>query len=234
MTLYTDPPSSYPAAFFFLEATDQTVSENQTSRRAKANFPTVLLTLLSIVQAFALELMWTHINEHAYLYELSFVSVLSWLQIVATLLGVLLIWLIYSDLVLRLSWLPTTTDAIFPFVVGILEFVQIGILGPTTIGPWFLLLAILFSAMAWISQATMKRARQDQDNVDFFKNVEPASWNDHLVTIIPVLTLSIVGMLIWLLNDQGWFSLIALALAVILLSYQIRMNHIFTQSSYRR
>lgn len=193
-----------------------------------------MLTLLSIVQAFALELMWTHINEHAYLYEFSFIAVLGWLQIVATLLGILLIWLIYSDLVLRLSWVPTTTDAVFPFLVGILEFIQIGVLGPTTIGPWFALLAVLFSAMAWISQATMKRARLDYDNADFFENVDPASWQDHLATIIPVATLLIIGISIWLLDNQGWFALTTLVLAIILLAYQIRMNHVFTQRSYQR
>ncbi len=210
------------------------MSENQIRRRAKANFPTVLLTLLSIVQAFALELMWTHINENAYLYELSFMSVLGWTQVVATLLGILLIWLVYSDLVLRLSWVPTTTDAIFPFLVGILEFIQISVMGPTAIGAWFMILAVLFAAMTWITQTTMKRARQDLDNADFFKGVEPASWKDHLMSIFPILVLLMIGLSIWLLNDQGWFSMMTMVLAVILLANQIRMNHIFTQRSYNR
>ena len=137
-------------------------SENKISRRAKRNFPTVLLTLLSIVQAFALELLWGHISAQAYLYDLSFIAVLSWLQIGATLLGILLIWLVYSDLVLRLSWIPTTTDAIFPFFVGIFEFAQIGALGPSTIGLWFIMLSVLFSAMSWISHSSLKRARLGQ------------------------------------------------------------------------
>jgi hypothetical protein len=210
------------------------VSENQIRRRAKANFPTVLLTLLSIVQAFALELMWTHINEHAYLYELSFMSVLGWLQVLATLFGILLIWLVYSDLVLRLTWVPTTTDAIFPFLVGILEFVQIGVMGLTSIGPWFMILGVLFAAMAWIIQTTMMRARLDQDNADFFKHVGPATMKDHLMSMVPALVLLVIGILIWLLNDHGWFSMMTMVLAVILLANQIRMNHIFTQRSYNR
>lgn len=32
--------------------------------RARANLPTVLLTLLSIVQALALEILWTHVREN--------------------------------------------------------------------------------------------------------------------------------------------------------------------------
>ena len=124
------------------------MADNQISRRAKANLPTVLLTLLSIVQALALELMWTHLGEQPYLYTWSFIAFLSWLQIGATFLGILLIWLIYSDLVMRFSWVPATTDAIFPFLVGIVEFANISALGPNKIGLWFVLLGVLFAAMA--------------------------------------------------------------------------------------
>lgn len=72
------------------------IRDNQVTRRAKAHFPTVLLTLLSIVQALALELMWSHLAENAYLYAWTPVAVLGWLQLATTLLGVLLIWLIYA------------------------------------------------------------------------------------------------------------------------------------------
>ena len=210
------------------------MSENQTSRRAKLHFPTVLLTLLSIVQAFALELLWTHINEQAYLYELTFASVLGWLQIIATLMGILLIWLTYSNLVLRLSWLPTTTDSMFPFFVGILEFIQIGILGPATIGLWFVILSVLFGAMAWITQATMKRARQDADNADFFTGVTAATSKDHFQSLIPVSILLFLGIAIEMLNDQSWFAFSAIVLAIGMLGYQTVLNHIFTQRAYQR
>ena len=151
------------------------MSDNQIRRRAKINFPTVLLTLLSIVQALALELMWTHLGEHPYLYEWSFLSALGWLQIVTTLLGILLIWLIYSGLVMRFSWVPSTSDAIFPFLVGIIEFAHIGVLGPSTIGIWFIITSILFATMASVTQVTMRRARNDADNDHFFSNIPRAS-----------------------------------------------------------
>ena len=40
--------------------------------RARANLPTVLLTLLSIVQALALEFLWSYIKETPGLLEASF------------------------------------------------------------------------------------------------------------------------------------------------------------------
>jgi hypothetical protein len=186
------------------------------------------------MQALALELMWSHLREEVYLYTWSFIAVLSWIQISATLLGILLIWLIYSGLVLRFSWVPTTTDAIFPFLVGLLEFAQIGALGPPKIGLWFGILSLLFAAMVWISQVTMKRARRDDDNEDFFVTIAPATWRDHLVSIIPIGVLLMVGAGIWLSEDQGWFALIALIGASALLGNQIRMNHLYTQRSYQR
>jgi len=90
------------------------VSENPLRKRVKDHLPTVLLTLLSIVQAFSLELMWAHVTSHEDLYQLTFVVMLSWLQILATFLGVLVIWLIYASLVLRFRWVPTTSDSVFP------------------------------------------------------------------------------------------------------------------------
>ena len=51
--------------------------------RAKAQMPTVLLTLLSILQALALELLWTHIREHGYLMTTSWGAALSWQDLAA-------------------------------------------------------------------------------------------------------------------------------------------------------
>lgn len=202
--------------------------------RAKEIFPTVLLTLLSIVQALALELLWGYVVEHPYLYDWTFTAVLGWLQVVATLLGILLIWLIYSDMVLRLSWVPHTIDALFPFLVGILEFAHISVLGPTQIGLWFAILSALFAAMSWISHVTMKRARQDDDNREFFVDTEPASRRDHLLRALPVAVLLLLGIALWPSTNQGWLAVTATTGAIALLAYHIWMNHVYTQISYAR
>lgn len=205
---------------------------NKTRVRAKTIFPTVLLTLLSIVQALALELMWAHVTEHTYLYDGSFAAVLGWLQIAANLLGVFLVWLIYSDLVLRLSWVPTTTDALFPFLIGIMEFVLISTLGASTIGIWFVILSVLFAAMTWVTQNTMRRARADEDNHAFFDGISPATLRDHLFSALPVVLLALVGLTLWWSDNQGWPAMVALVAVNLLLVYQIWMNHYYTQRSY--
>ncbi len=207
---------------------------NQISKRAKTNFPAVLLTLLSIVQALALELLWEHVSNRPMLLQLSDASVLGWLQITATLLGILLIWVIYSSLVMRFSWVPTTTDSIFPFLIGIVEFAQINRLASDNIGGWFVVSGALFGVVAWISQVSMKRARQDSDNADFFTSVEPATLRDHVSSAIPAIVLVLTGIGLWLADGRGPWAPIATSLLLVLLGWQLWLNHVYTERSYHR
>ena len=208
------------------------MSQNQIALRAKANLPTVLLTLLSIVQALALELMWAHIGANEYLHSWSFLAVLGWMQLGTTLLGVLLVWLIYSGLVMRFAWVPSTTDSVFPFIVGIIEFAQIATLGVDSIGQWFLVLAVLFAIMSWVTQVTMKRARHDGANDDFFRNIPPATLRDLFLSSIPIVILVIIGVGLLTSGNQGWGALICVSAAFTLISVQLVMNHHYTQKSY--
>ena len=89
--------------------------------RAKEIFPMVLLTLLSIVQALALEFLWDHTRQRADLFELSVAVIPGWLQIAATLNVIVIIWLMYAGMLMRFRWTPTTMDSIFPFVIGLIQ-----------------------------------------------------------------------------------------------------------------
>ena len=209
------------------------MADNPIARRAKENLPTVLLTMLSIVQALALELMWEHLTGQADLYEWTFLAVLGWAQIITNLIGILLIWLIYSSLVMRFSWVPTTTDSVFPFLVGILEFTQINLLGISSMGAWFIVMSGLFATMVWISQVTMRRARLDGDNHEYFKTVSPANTRDILFSLLPVVLLVFIGVWIWITQNQGWPALLAIVITAGLLGYQLRLNHVFTERSFR-
>lgn len=200
-------------------------------RRAKEHLPTVLLTLLSIVQALALELLWAHLSEHDYLYQWSYLAVMSWLQIGGTLLGVLLIWLIYSSLVMRFRWVPSTTDTVFPFLVGIVEFALIASLGPGSLGQWFLMLAVVFGVMTWVSQQIMRRARLDGENDVYFNTLTPATLRDHYPAIGTVCTLAAIGLYLWVSNDQGWFAFLAVVCAIGVLGFQMWLSDVFWRRS---
>jgi hypothetical protein len=186
---------------------------NRIRQRTKDNLPTVLLTLLSIVQALALELLWSYIRESDYLFVFSWAILVYWLQVVVTLMGLILIWIIYASAAIRFRWVPSTSDSIYPFVIGLLQFMLIAALGPDKMGWWFILLAAVFGLMHWISHQTMRRARHDGENDEFFGRYEPARRRDFIPTIVTVTATAVFGVYLLL----GSFEVIPVAIALLIL-----------------
>jgi hypothetical protein len=207
------------------------VPENPLRTRAKDHLPTVLLTLLSIVQAFSLELIWAHVTSHVELRVLSFAAVLSWLQIFATFLGVLVIWLIYASLVMRFRWVPTTSDSVFPFIIGLIEFTLIAALGLQHLGRWFLIMAVIFGVMAWVSQVTLRRARLDEDNATFFATVSPAGWRDYRLVLSVMGGSLLAAVYFELSGDEGWVAFGAVMLITVALGMQLHSTDVFWRRS---
>lgn len=189
-------------------------------KRVKENFPTVLLTLLSIVQALALELLWSHLHETGYLYDLTMISIISWLQILASFLGLVLIWVVYASNVMRFRWLPVTSDSVYPFLIGLVEFMLIEALGVDAVGLWLVIMALIFAMMVWVSHTTMRRARQDGDNDEFFKNLAPAEFRDFYPQFATVSALALAGIYLMFNNDSTILALVAVLGTFCLLVWQ--------------
>ena len=62
---------------------------NQIRERAQKQFPAVLLTLISIIQALALELMWSTMMSLEYLWQFSITSLVTWGMLSVVLMGIL-------------------------------------------------------------------------------------------------------------------------------------------------
>jgi len=193
---------------------------NEMRDRAKEHFPTVLLTLLSIMQALALELLWTHLRETESLFEPSWIAVLSWVQVAATFLGILLIWVVYASNMMRFRWVPVTSDSVYPFLIGLLEFMLIETLGPDEIGLWLMLMGLVFAMMSWVAQSTMRRARHDGDNDSYFDRIKPATLRDFYPQIAIVGVLAVTGVYVLVSGDQGVFALVALLSTNVVLGWQ--------------
>lgn len=200
---------------------------NMMRDRAKEHFPTVLLTLLSIVQALALELLWSHLRETAYLFAPSWIMAISWLQILATFIGIVLIWVAYASTVMRFRWVPVTSESVYPFVIGLIEFMLIATLGPDRIGEWFLFMALVFAVMTWVAHASMRRARQDPDNEAFFSRFEPARFRDFYPEVAIVCALVLAGIYLFISGDQGIFTLLALLVLNCILGWQFYAAALF-------
>lgn len=193
---------------------------NAIRNRAKENFPMVLLTLLSIVQALALELLWSHVRETDYLFEPSWIAVFSWIQIATTFLGLVLIWVVYASNTMSFRWVPVTSDSVYPFFIGVIEFMLIETLGPDEIGLWLILMALIFAAMVRVSHKTMRRARQDGDNDAFFKGYEPAKLRDFIPQISIVSAMALAGIYLLISGDRGSIAMLALLATTGLLGWQ--------------
>ena len=189
--------------------------------RAKDNFPMVLLTLLSIVQALAFELLWGEVRNHQEFYAFSWAAAGGWIRIVTTFLGIVLIWHSYASNAMRFRWVPSTSDSFFPFVIGVVQFILVGNLGADAVSQWLLMLAILFLAIPSISQHDMRRAREEVENEEFFKKRNRASLKDFIPVIIVVVVLCGSSALVWLIDINQWVSGIASLVALVIVVMQM-------------
>ncbi len=204
---------------------------NLIRKRAQHQFPTVLLTLLSIVQAIALESLWAHLQDATYLFELSYSTMLAWTQIVATFFGIVLVWISYASNAMRFRWTPTTADSVYPFLIGVLEFLQIETLGTDSLGQWVILMGIIFGFMVFVMQSTMRRARLSGENGRFFDSRVPATIKDFIPQIMVVAFLLVGGTYIWITGDRGLHSVVLILAVLILLVHQYISTTIFWDNS---
>ena len=199
--------------------------------RATRNFPMVLLTLLSIVQALAFELLWSAVLEHSEFYEWSWVAFCTWVRVAATLLAIIIIWSSYATNVMRFRWVPSTSDTFFPFFIGIIQFVMIDLLGTKDTAVWLLCLAVLFAVMNWIIHHDMSRARQDAENAEFFDLRGRASWQDFVPLVVIVVTICMLSLTIWLTVPDGWLAGAGALFALSLMIYQVVGAHRFWEET---
>lgn len=116
--------------------------------RAREQLPQVLLGVLGILQALALELLWEQGVGGLDRWRAIDALGAGILQVACVFLGVVVVWLMYASLVMRFSWVPRFQDLIVPFVLGVLEFGLIGLMGPEHVAAFFGLLAVVFVTSA--------------------------------------------------------------------------------------
>ena len=114
---------------------------NKIRARAQLQFPTVLLTLISIIQALALELLWSKIVESEFLWTLNAEALIGWGMLSVAFLAILQIWVMYSSMVMGFVWLPSMRDSIVPFIIGIQEFMLITLIDESFSSLWLYVLA---------------------------------------------------------------------------------------------
>ncbi|MEM1432758.1 MAG: hypothetical protein AAGG11_01740 [Pseudomonadota bacterium] len=198
-------------------------------QRARANLPTVLLTLASIIQAVALEMYWNRIADNEAMWALSYDALLGWLLAVAVLCGILLLWVYYAQLVMRFVWVPEIEDSLLPFGFGLLEFALIEFMDTAHIPIWFAIYGSVFLFAGWASYSTFTRAQRDPENRWFFTS---GGINRRALlgpTIIAALLLWGFGLLCWVLGPPAHLILLPVTIAVTL--QQLYKQHLHWRAS---
>ena len=193
--------------------------------RAKELLPSIILTILSMIQALALELFWSRIEDSAFLWQGGTDAVIGWLQMAVMLQGILLVWVFYVSFVLRFTWLPSVEDTLIPFLIGLLEFAMIDLMRPGLLWAWFPLLAAVLCVATFGSHLTLRQARRDPANDYFFRQVGTASWRDYVVTIAVAIVFCLFGVVLWFYGSSS-LSIAMLVLTMLSLSYR------FTQARH--
>jgi hypothetical protein len=134
--------------------------------QAKEMFPTVYLTLLSMVQALALEVLWSAVNGQDHLWARSATALTGWLQAVAMFQMIFFVWVGYAHVVMQFRWVVSVRDSMIPFIIGIAEFALIGLILPGKLHLWFYGLAATTAFGAWVNLSVLRNASAEPENTD--------------------------------------------------------------------
>jgi hypothetical protein len=199
--------------------------------RARDLLPSVLMTLLSIIQALALEFLWGRIGATPTLFTLSWQTAVHWLQLLAGMLGILQVWVFYTSTVMRFRWLPKVRDLMLPFGIGVLEFAFVDLSCTPYVAWWLTSLAAVYALSMWASQDLFVRARRDPDNAEFFVHVEPATRRDLRGPVATVSTLLLFAGAIALFDAPPWLVLASVVTTVAFLLQRLEMGRRFWNMS---
>jgi hypothetical protein len=197
----------------------------QKLQRAKELLPSIIITVLSMIQALALELYWNKMQSSEFLWLGGWDAVVGWMQLGVMLLGIVQIWLMYVSTLLRFSWFPSMQDTVTPFVIGLLEFGMIDLMGPDSLGVWFLLMAMIFGVSTWAAHMIHRQARKDPENHYFFQNIHPAGWRDFKGSYIVIGILIVLAAVLWLSAKAGLLAAVGLLFAAAAIIRQLYISH---------
>ncbi len=189
--------------------------------------PAVLLTLISIIQAIALDMLWSSATATLTFSDFSSAALTGWLQAFTTLLMLIVVWMTFVGLLMRFVWTPALSDTALPFIVGLLQFAVIEASVPDRFGFWLIGIGMLSLVMSFLTQRYFKRARSNPQNAEFFQQVSPATWRDFLPSIIGSAYAIGVGTALLFFSVAAWEANLLILPIIAGLAY-----HIFDQNRY--
>lgn len=199
--------------------------------RVKQRWPMVLLTLVSIIQALALETLWSELVEEGEVFLAGLPGIIAALQVVIVLIAIVLVWVFFAQLVMRFVWFPGLRDSLAPFAIGLVEFVLAEFVGAGQYGVWIALLAFAFLVAHLVLLSAFARAAEEPENGGFFVAVQARPvWQRHGPTLgFTALLLLVAGVV--QLTASAVVTLVALCLVLLLLLAQLWLQRVYWYST---
>lgn len=180
---------------------------------AKRLTPNLTLTLLSIVQALALEVLWSGLPEQPHLWNGGLLAVVGWLQVFALFLGIVVMWVSFVGMVLRMTWVPSVREAVVPFGLGVAEFVLASMLAPHYLVYWLLILAAFFAFATWTGVDIFRAASREPENRELFEKRRFERWDYYGPLYFFVAALMISAALVAWQGVNSWAGVLAVLVA---------------------
>ena len=124
------------------------------------------VTLVSVVQAIALEVLVSRLYAVGLEPSLARDSVMVWLEVALLGQTIFYVWVSYTLLVTVAQWVLRFFDFAAAFAVGIFQFVAIGWIGPDTPRNFLIMIVIGFLAGSWISRSNTGAAARRPENAE--------------------------------------------------------------------
>lgn len=193
-----------------------------TSPRDKAltQFPAMYITLVSVVQAIALEALATRAIEIAPGFDLEPTAVVVWLEILLLGQTVFYVWISYTLLVTLAQWVFRVFDFGAAFAVGVLQFVAIAFIGSDAVHTFLVIVGLGFAVGAWVSHSNIGAAARSADNQDVIRELPRMTLT---LLLMSVGVLGVLGLVALRLGAGYWsIAIILLGCNAVLLVAQLQ------------
>ena len=195
--------------------------------RIRERWPQVLLTLTSIIQALALETLFSEITEERRAVLPGPEFLILWLQVSCVLLVIVVVWLFYAQVVMRLTWVPELDDTLSPFALGVSQFILVDTIGSAGIGWWIAGISLPVAIAGFTSARILKKAARDPANELFFATVTSRGWTRQLPTFMAMMILIAFGVFIEFAGAGVVLQIIGLAFVNLILLGQLLLQRIY-------
>ena len=120
----------------------------------KAHSSPFYLTLVSIIQSFALGFLLSTIGmelkaSSSLFWPLTLQSLVAWLQVTAVFQAIVLTWAVNVSNAIVFRRVVGLTDSYIPFVFAVIQFFLVVFIAPPRIGPWFVAEGAFCAAAVW-------------------------------------------------------------------------------------